>query len=61
MSVRLIVLLIAICSMIAITQGVELSIIGHIAGTGSQNLSYIGDMLNVTLYQNGSILINGSA
>jgi hypothetical protein len=61
MSVRLIVLLVAIAFFCAIAQGVELSIIGHIAGIGTQNLSYSGDLLNVTLCQNGTMFINGSS
>jgi hypothetical protein len=46
-------------------QAVDLSITGHITGQGIQNLSYAGDLLNVSIYQNGSgwnfTLLGGAA
>ena len=46
---------------IQIAQSVELSIVGHVLGHGIQALNYSGDSLNVSIYQNGTFFIDGSA
>jgi hypothetical protein len=46
-------------------QAVELSITGSVSGQGVQNLSYAGDLLNVSILQNGTVwnlsIIGGAA
>lgn len=44
----------AVCLLIAPAHGIELSIMGHSAGQGYQNLSFVGDALNVSILQNES-------
>ena len=61
-TVRYVVLMILALAIVAtIAQSVELSITGHVLGHGIQSLNYSGDMLNVTIAQNGTFFINGSA
>jgi len=50
-----------LCGCIA-ADAVSLSITGHVSGQGFQNLSYAGDLLNVSLSQNATgwnISLNG--
>ncbi len=41
-------------SLIALAQAVSLEISGHIAGQGMMNSSFVGDSLNVSLFQNAT-------
>lgn len=62
-SVTLLVLLALICGCIA-ADAVTLSITGHSSGQGYQNLSYAGDLLNVSIMQNNTgwnISLNGGS
>jgi hypothetical protein len=49
----LLVLIALTCGCIA-ADAVTLSISGHSSGQGLQNLSYAGDLLNVSILQNGT-------
>jgi hypothetical protein len=46
-------------------SGLSLQISGHVSGHGYQNLSYVGDTLNVSILQNGTgwnfTLVGGAA
>jgi hypothetical protein len=44
----------ALVLLLPIGDALELSITGHSAGAGYQNLSFAGDLLNVSIQQNGS-------
>jgi len=44
----------AVCLLIAPAHAIELSIMGHSSGQGMQNLSFVGDALNVSILQNSS-------
>ena len=52
-SATLLILLALTCGCIA-ADAVSLSISGHSTGQGFQNLSYAGDLLNVSILQNGT-------
>lgn len=40
--------------LIAPAHGIELSIMGHSSGQGMQNMSFAGDLINVSILQNSS-------
>ena len=42
------------CLLTAPAHGIELSITGHSSGQGLQNLSFVGDLINVSILQNSS-------
>jgi hypothetical protein len=51
--VALVALLVLLCGCIA-ADAATLNISGHFAGQGYQNLSYAGDALNASFWQNGT-------
>jgi hypothetical protein len=62
-SVALLVLLALTCGCIA-ADAVSLSISGHSSGQGFQNLTYAGDLLSISILQNGTgwnISLNGGS
>jgi len=44
----------AFCILSMLADAVTLQVRGHSTGQGLQNLSFTGDLLNVSLWQNGS-------
>lgn len=53
-SAALLALLVLVCGGCVMADAVSLTISGHSSGQGTQNLTFVGDLMSVNLSQNGT-------